>query len=502
MQAIHIGSAQRGVSVRRVAIAIAAGALFITPVDAAQAEQVSRVTICHASGGKYVTITVPIDFAKGNGHLLHGRDIIPGPPGEGLNWDAIGTATMMNGCVKAKPADTDRDGLPDIEDPDDDGDGLVDARDLDDDGDGLGDESDADQETKRDTNGDGVPDAVDDDDDGDGIPDGRDPDRDGDSIPDTADRDIVSLTDTDSDGTPDATDADDDGDCVPDTVDKDRDGDGVTDATDRDLDNDGVPNGADLDDDGDGTPDVVDGDSGDDVNVDANVEAASQQRSAMQRRAGTLASATNCTPAAGPVDTDGDGTPDASDADDPDQVSEQDSDSDGVPDHSDSDDDGDGVPDDPVVSSTVDPAKIDSDGDGRPNATDPDQDGDGAPDVRDGDADGDGAPETLTQVLTTRALPPRLDADGETVLFRSPALTNARQSATVSVTCWTSGRVLRAKPSGDVPAPRRVCTVRTVGSKIVLDASPELGTVVIVQISAPARGIHRALDQARTYVVS
>ena len=481
------------------------------------------MTICHAASGKYVTITVPIDFSKGNGHLGHAGDIIPGPPGQGVNWDAEGVATLLNGCVRTRPADTDRDGVLDIDDRDDDGDGVLDERDLDDDGDGIADASDEDQDSKRDTDRDGVPDSVDQDDDGDGIADVSDPDRDGDSVPDTRDRDLAPLPDTDSDGTPDVIDADDDGDSVPDAVDADRDGDLIPDVTDDDADNDGTPDDEDADDDGDGTPDVVDTDADGD-SIDDAVENGSTAGSLLVR-SGRLASSVPglCAPPSttpgssnpGSVDSDQDGLPDVTDLDDDGdgiddtsdggQANGPDADRDGVPDAVDSDDNGDGLVDAPSATSrqpVSDPSTTDSDGDGQPNSRDADDDGDGVPDARDGDADGDGVAETVTQMLSgSRALPRVLDADGRTIVLDSPAITNARQLATVAVSCTSGQRGLRAKPTGDVRPTLRSCAVRTVGDRTILMVDADGPTAVTVRLSAAARGEYRAVEQVRTYVV-
>lgn len=524
---------------------LASGALML-PVGAAEAVPLPRVTICHATAKGFVTITVPIDYDKGNGHLTHSRDIVPGPDGDGRNWDAEGAATLLNGCVRTQPVDTDRDGVWDVDDSDDDGDGVLDARDLDDDGDGIADGSDDDQESKRDTDRDGVPNSVDEDDDGDGIADVNDTDRDGDAVPDAIDRDIVPLADTDRDGVPDATDPDDDGDCVADAVDADRDGDLIPDAIDRDLDNDGIPNADDADDDGDGTPDVVDPDAdGDSVDDVADAPVAVTPPASVLARVGRMASDAPlvglCQPSsndkgssAGPsnpgtIDTDKDGTPDSTDVDDdadgiPDtqdgdddgdgiadssdggQTGAPDADRDGVPDAVDSDDDGDGLVDAPSGSSPTqpltDPSASDSDGDGQPNSRDNDDDGDGVLDTRDGDADGDGVAETVTQVLRAGQVLPRvLRDDGSTVLLAEPAITNARQLATVSVNCASGQRTPRAKPLGDVRPAVRTCAVRKIGDRLVLTVQTDGPTAVTVRLSAAARAEYRAVEQVRTYVI-
>lgn len=96
-------------------------------------------------------------------------------------------------------------------------------------------------------------------------------------------------------------------------------------------------------------------------------------------------------------DADGDGTPDATDPDD---------DNDGTPDVSDADDDGDAIPD------VTDPDS-DFDGDGIPNATDRDDDGDGTPDTREPDVDSDGIPNSSDSDDDGDGIPDVVDPDDD-----------------------------------------------------------------------------------------
>lgn len=163
--------------------------------------------------------------------------------------------------------DTDGDGIGNNADQDDDGDGVADDVDLfpldpsesiDSDGDGIGNNADTDDDN------DGAPDTDDSfpfdseeslDTDNDGIGNNADADDDGDGVLDDDDAfplDASETVDTDSDG-------------IGNNADEDDDGDGSSDAEDRfpldptessDADNDGIGNNADPDDDNDEMPDV------------------------------------------------------------------------------------------------------------------------------------------------------------------------------------------------------------------------------------------------------
>lgn len=417
----------------------------------ASAQPAPKVTICHAAGGKFVSITVSSNAVNFNGHGGHGGDIIPPINGfPGLSWDERGSTAYANGCrpLPQALADTDRDGVADLRDPDDDNDGITDVSDSDDDGDGLGDVRDPDQPLKQDLDEDRIPDALDRDDDGDGVDDAVDLDADGDDVPDTNDRDVRPATDTDGDAIPDAVDADDDGDCIADVKDDDRDGDAVEDADDPDLDNDGVDNVEDVDADGDGVPNVLDADADGDGTVEAlrteDVQPAADEPSGveLEARVGTCAIEPTTY---GRTDTDGDTIPNVVDADD--------------------------------------------DNDGTPDASDADQDGDGVDDTRDRDADGNGQPETVPQVIATSvALPAELPSEGETVLIPRLATTDAGQPLSLQASC-VPRLVSRVGVLGDVPARRtRTCSISKVDGAYVLTTDVDAPTTVRIRISAPAVG--------------
>ncbi|MBN1494576.1 thrombospondin type 3 repeat-containing protein [Candidatus Peregrinibacteria bacterium] len=171
--------------------------------------------------------------------------------------------------------DTDRDKIPDIEDPDDDNDGVpdeIDAFPLD-----AKEWTDTDGDTKGDN---------------------EDLDDDNDGIPDTDDKfplDPTEHEDTDNDGIGDNADFDDDNDGLSDEDEKilgtdpknpDSDGDGVNDLLDAfpldpeeqyDFDKDGIGDNADPDDDNDGNPDETDQDDNNKcpvIIIDGNINTA------------------------------------------------------------------------------------------------------------------------------------------------------------------------------------------------------------------------------------
>ena len=441
------------------------GALLLTCVAPASAAPKGHiaVTICHSTGqGKgFVQITVDASAVNFRGHGDHALDIIPPVNGfPGLNWNSQGSTTYANGCVPVVLADTDRDGVIDLQDPDDDNDSIPDLVDADDDGDGTSDASDPDSPLKADVDGDTIPDALDPDDDGDGIGDASDPDRDGDSVIDAGDPDVPRSIDSDGDTIPDATDNDDDGDCVADSKDPDREGDGIIDATDSDLDNDGIPNSLDTDGDGDGAPNVLDSDANGDGVAELDREGEVQ---AVVTRAGSgvafRAGACGIEPTSfSSTDTDGDGTPNAKDSD--------------------------------------------NDQDGTPDATDPDQDGDGVLNSRDGDADGDGQPESSPQAVADPIeLPRALPADGVVDLVSRSERTDAGQPISARVSCAPkpSGRSVSM---GDIPAKEvRSCSITRTATDYRLRTLITAPTIVTVTLTAPAAGNHLAFEQVRTYSV-
>lgn len=519
--------------------------------------------ICHLGPDGLERITITFDPVNGDAHYRHAGDIIPPVAGRaGVNWDDSGSVIFDNNCVEVPPADTDEDGIIDLEDVDDDGDGLADVIDSDDDGDGTSDAQDANHSLKTDVDGDGVPNAYDPDDDGDGIQDAVDTDSDGDQVDDSFDEDVALPVDTDRDGTPDAVDSDDDGDCIADARDSDRDGDGIRDSRDSDLDGDGLPNRIDGDDDGDGLADSIDPDANGDASIDV-IDAL--EGGSTSTRAGLEPRARQCEVSdAGDVDLDGDGQPNAVDSDDDgdgvrDAVDEDvdddgvpneedanqggsgivdtevavddnaDTDGDGVANAADRDDDGDGVRDavdddvdgdgipneedadadgDGIVNTedrdsteVMDPAQIDSDGDGVPNTRDRDDDGDQVRDVRDGDADGDGQPETVVQTLAdAEQLPRALPSNGTVTLIDKNGRTNARQRVQVTVACTEDAAALRSRPAGDVVGSAlRSCEVRQSGGKVVLRVKAAAPTRVTVRVTAPATGDHLRMEMVRSY---
>jgi hypothetical protein len=323
--------------------------------------------------------------------------------------DLAGHVTSETILVIVDNADTDSDGIGDLEDWDIDNDGFgndVDAFPFDDlewidtDLDGIGNNADMDDD------GDGVSDALDDfalnenewiDTDSDGIGDNADFDDDGDGIPDVEDpfpKNGTEWIDTDSDGIGDNVDLDDDGDGVIDTeddfpknpdeyvdtdldgvgdnADSDDDGDGVIDVYDAfpldptetiDTDSDGIGNNADLDDDGDG---VLDADDLFPLDPDEYLDTDSD---------GIGDSLDS--------DIDGDGIININDAFPRDFTEYIDTDLDGVGDNADLDDDGDNVADTLDLFPLNFREYMDTDSDGIGDASDIDDDGDLFPDFND-----------------------------------------------------------------------------------------------------------------------
>ncbi|MEN9422752.1 MAG: hypothetical protein RL122_135 [Pseudomonadota bacterium] len=257
--------------------------------------------------------------------------------------DGIGDKVEV-GANPATPIDTDKDGKIDALDTDDDNDGVL---------------------TKNENYNAGTP--TDDDSDGDKIPDYLDTDDDGDGILSAAE-----SNDPNKDGAP--TDAlDTDGDKIPDYLDKDStdgpladpDKDGVTNADEKTLGTD--PKNPDSD--GDGLLDGVEKKAGTNpLNPDSDGDGIGDK----------VEVGTDPTK---PLDTDGDGKPNAVDADDDGDgiltknenynggtPADDDSDKDGIPDYMDVDDDGDGIltknetPDGNVDGSPTDATDGDMDG--------------------------------------------------------------------------------------------------------------------------------------------
>ena len=166
------------------------------------------------------------------------------------------------GLTAGQCADTDNDGINNLNDLDDDNDGITDATES------------ATAQNSGDTDGDGIPDNEDLDSDGDGIWDimevlGNDPDNDGmvgvgaitdtneDGLEDTIEPNGFPAIDFDGDGLPNFQDLDSDADTVPDAIEFDMNNDGITP---DDTDNDGNWNFLDIDDDGDGLTTAVEWD--------------------------------------------------------------------------------------------------------------------------------------------------------------------------------------------------------------------------------------------------
>ena len=297
------------------------------------------------------------------------------PDGDGISGsgmpqvDAQGRVDPM-----LQPTDTDEDGMTDPYDLDADGDSLTDLV----------------ESGFPDVDADGMVDGFVDND-GDGYDDARSgtplnlPDSDGDGLPDYRDSD-----DLDRDGLLDDDDLDDDNDGIPDALEGDdavdTDGDGVPDSRDLDSDNDGLfdlaESGADaatLDSDGNGR---IDGSHPVGANGLADVVETAADSGQIGYNGGVL------------LDTDGDMVKDFRDLDsDNDGIAD-------VIENGGTDGDGNGqlgtgVPavDNNGVAAGGRQPPLDTDGDGQPDARDLDADGDGSDDILEAggsDADGDG----------------------------------------------------------------------------------------------------------------
>ncbi len=338
------------------------------------------------------------------------------PDGDGTAGSGATAVNEQGVDIILNPGDIDSDSILDPYDPDSDGDGifdLVEAGGPDTDNNGLVDGF-------TDTNGDGFDDAITmqalplpdsdadgiadfrdtDDSDNDGIADTIDIDDDNDGIPDALEGD--GSIDSDGDGIPDSQDLDSDNDGLydlseagfesPSSMDSDNDGridsgedvgsNGLADALETsadsgsisysngtllDTDADGVKDFRDLDSDNDSIPDVIEA-GGDDENGDGVLGVGSLPVNSNGLKIGV---------GQGPVDTDGDGTPDQQDLD---------SDNDGIPDLQEA-----GGPDSDA-NGVVD-SFIDTNGDGFDDISAsspvvlPDTDRNGTPDYRDAAAE-------------------------------------------------------------------------------------------------------------------
>lgn len=259
----------------------------------------------------------------------------------------------------------------------------------------------------------------------------------------------VGPADSDRDGTIDLNDLDDDEDGISDSSDPDspacrapRTSPAIADPNDAaDADQDGQPDATDLDDDADGLPDFMDADDDADGIPD---EAEPAGRS--------LALApTRCL----------------------------------------------GAQRNPVVDNGTD-----TDGDGTPNASDPDDDADGTPDIRDRDADGDGTPEARSAQLAPGVSLVGEVRDGEANrLFTGLARTSDGRPLDVRVRCFAMARrtlVLGGGP--DIDLTTKACKVRGSASKASLRIdSGGRSLRVSVTVTAPATADARAYRDEVTF---
>ena len=304
-----------------------------------------------------------------------------------VDMDGLSNGTERDLGLSPFIADTDGDGIPDLEEVgsdssapfDTDGDLTINALDLDSDNDLISDsiEAGAMPASPRDT-------------DDDDIPDYRDFDSDGDHVPDALEF-SVSDPDPDGDGQPSYLDLDSDGDGLPDAIEngvalhQDTDGDQIDDAFDFDLDPlgdtaderlDGIQDGILLrDTDNDGDTDFVDSDAdndgiGDAIESDLNLLLDGDSDGIIDD-----------------FDADASGRPDANGDGIDDLATVLDSDSDSVPNYRDLDSDNDSLPDVLEVDaadSNLEDAIIDSPAANQGSVTTPvDTDGDGLPDYLD-----------------------------------------------------------------------------------------------------------------------
>ena len=357
--------------------------------------------------------------------------------------DGIDDAIEGVGGVSPGVIDTDGDTIPDYKDLDSDGDGLPDSqetgssdtdedgtpdfRDLDSDNDSLLDtveaggvdiDDDGMVDNFIDANEDGLDDRVSEtplatpDSDNDGSADHLDIDSDNDGISDSIESgDLPAGVDSDADGKPDYIDTDSDGDLIPDAIEAqgtpgeiDTDTDGIPDHLDTDSDNDGIDDvieaqvsGKDSDNDGIDDRYDVDQTEGEDADADGVDDAL--------EAAGTIDTDNDGLPDALELDSDGDGISDSIEAGITDGSLPIDTDTDGTPDYLDSDSDNDGIPD--SIEAGVGDLPVDADSDGTPDYRDTDSDNDGLL-----DADESGIPDVIEAGTTDSSLPLDTDSDG------------------------------------------------------------------------------------------
>ncbi|MFM7598371.1 MAG: hypothetical protein ACKO70_08400 [Actinomycetota bacterium] len=138
----------------------------------------------------------------------------------------------------------------------------------------------------------------------------------------------------------------------------------------------------------------------------------------------------------------------------------------------------------------------DTDGDGTPDATDPDNDNDKAPDVKDPDSTGDGLDETERQHVVDPNVPDKIKPGEEVVLDGPDDVTDMGMQVTYRVSCIAS-RVARVAPRGDADSgkPAPLCVIKAKNDLVkvrVISADPV--TVRVVASSgaiATYRGSHK-----------
>jgi len=379
------------------------------------------------------------------------------------------TAIGVDECVR----DRDGDCIPDTDDLDDDNDGILDLVESggynptgDCDNDGIpnymdptpGCSTPAGNDiygkpyvalTWTDCNGDGINDFFDWD--RDGIINAWDLDSDNDGIPDILETRSANIVDNDFDGMADGTDADGDG--IMSSADSNDNSFGGTGLTPQDLDRDGKPNYLDLDSDGDGITDLVEATGQTDTDGIANgTDTDGDGLKGGYTLSSTVADNYNGFGGRGivPIDTDGDGKPDAYDID---------SDNDGISDN---------IEAQPTCTYKL-PLGTDTDDDGVDNNFDVsnsacnktsggitpyDRDGDGTPDYLDTDADGDGPPDiNEASGITGNFVSNTADTDGDGMIdqFDSFNILTANSGFINNVTnsnMGTNGVFAGPSPSG------------------------------------------------------
>ncbi len=392
-----------------------------------------------------------------------------GNSGMGSGDDLGITAIGVDWCAR----DLDGDCVADVDDKDDDNDGILDVVECggydplgDCDGDGIlnyldptpGCTTPAGNDiygkpyvalTWTDCNSDGINDFFDFD--GDGIINSFDLDSDNDGIPDIVETRSANAIDRDGDGMADGVDADGDG--IMSSADSNDNSYGGTGLTPQDLDRDGKPNYLDLDSDGDGITDLTEAIGIYDSDGIANgTDADGDGMRGAYTNSSSVADNLNGFGGRGivPIDSDGDGKPDAYDID---------SDNDGISDNIEAQ----------ATCSYKLPLGTDTDGDGVDNNFDSpnnscnktsggltpyDRDADGIPDYLDTNSDGDLAPDiNEASGLSGNFVTNTADTDGDGMIdeFDTFNLLTAVSGFTNNVTninMGTNGSFTGPSPSG------------------------------------------------------